>query len=188
MYTCVVYITITIQIVIPIQVLSVAWVLYQSETFFCPSMTSFNARHFLTIPTFKNLLFISSESGPLDVAIVLDSSGSIGRENFYTMLNFTKSFVNSMNIDGDKHTQVDFKYIIYHILYISQLDSLFHTFQRFYHILFWRYRFVISHILAFLSYIILTLQVRFYTHSSVSIIHYFGVTDSLFHIGETWAG
>ena len=42
----------------------------------------------------------------VDVAIAIDASGSIRRENFYVVLNFTKTFVNNLNIDGNKYTQV----------------------------------------------------------------------------------
>ena len=36
---------------------------------------------------------------PADVVIAVDSSGSIGRENYYEVLNFTKSIVSALNID-----------------------------------------------------------------------------------------
>lgn len=39
------------------------------------------------------------------MVIALDSSGSIGRENYYTMLDFTKELVASLNI-GRQHTLV----------------------------------------------------------------------------------
>ena len=34
------------------------------------------------------------------MVIAIDSSGSIGEENYYTMLGFTKSFVSALNIDS----------------------------------------------------------------------------------------
>ncbi|ELT92983.1 hypothetical protein CAPTEDRAFT_220507 [Capitella teleta] len=45
------------------------------------------------------------ECNAADVVIALDSSGSIGRENYYTMLDFTKELVASLNI-GRQHTLV----------------------------------------------------------------------------------
>ena len=42
---------------------------------------------------------------PADVIIALDSSGSIGRDNYYEVLNFTKSVVSALNING-RHTLV----------------------------------------------------------------------------------
>ena len=50
----------------------------------------------------------------VDVAIAIDASGSIGRENFYTILNFTKTFVNNLNIDGNKYAQVGVIQLTWH--------------------------------------------------------------------------
>lgn len=46
-----------------------------------------------------------AECNAADVVIALDSSGSIGRENYYTVLDFTKELVASLNI-GNHHTLI----------------------------------------------------------------------------------
>ena len=49
----------------------------------------------------------------MDMAIVIDSSGSIRPGNFYTMLNFTKTLVSNLNIDEDKYAQVLTTWLLY---------------------------------------------------------------------------
>ena len=50
-------------------------------------------------------MYIGAQCKPLDVVFVLDSSGSIKRENWPLVLNFTKEVINHFTV-GPEATQV----------------------------------------------------------------------------------
>ena len=49
------------------------------------------------------VIVVSECPDPADIVIALDSSGSVGIANFYTMLDFVKYFTDSLNVG---HTRV----------------------------------------------------------------------------------